>query len=275
MFCAPARERCYHAPMSSVVVVTGASMGIGRSLCLAWAKKGATVVMSARGRTALDATAREVEAAGGHAIPVAGDVTERVHRSVLVAKAEAAGGIDVLVNNAGRGYYGGVLDLELDAVRELFELNVLAPLALVQEAAPLLEKARGTVVMISSVAGIVAAPNLGAYSASKFALEALSMSMRAELAAKGVRVVVVRPGPVYTPFRKNAARTDGYEAFSEPDPKAQSADAVAAQVVRAVEKNKPVVETSAYVRVASATVRLAPPAMRRVLRRMASKAKKG
>lgn len=254
-----------------VVVVTGASTGIGRSLSLAWAKQGATVVMSARGREALEATAQEVEAAGGQPIVVVGDVTEPVHRTALVGKAEAAGGIDVLVNNAGRGYYGGVLGLELDAVRDLFELNVLAPLALVQKAAPLLEQARGTVVMISSVAGVVAAPNIGAYSASKFALEALSMSMRAELAAKGIRVVVVRPGPVYTPFRKHASRTDGYEGFAEPDPKAQSADAVATQVLRAVAKNKPIVETSAYVRVASATVRLAPPAMRRVLRRMAVK----
>jgi short-subunit dehydrogenase len=253
------------------VIVTGASMGIGRALALAFAAEKATLVLSARGREALDEVAREVTARGARAVVVSGDVTDEAHRVELVARAVDHGGVDVLVNNAGRGFYAPALAIDLEKLRELFELNVLAPLRLVQLAAPHLEASRGTVVMMSSVAGIVAAPRYAAYAASKFALEAIAMSLRSELAAVGVRVVVVRPGPVDTPFRANATRAEGVAGYDAPDPKAQSADVVAAKTVRAVLRGTAVVETSNFVRLASATSRIAPSILRRVLRRMASK----
>lgn len=253
------------------VIITGASMGIGRALALAWAaEQGTTVVLSARGREALDAVAREVEAAKGRAVVVPGDVTDEGHRAELVARAvEVGGGIDVVVNNAGRGYYAPALKVDVDKMRELFDLNVFAPLRLVQLAAPHLERSRGTVVMMSSVAGIVAAPHYAAYSGSKFALEAVAMTMRAELADAGVRVVVIRPGPVDTPFRANATRTEGMEGYSKPDPRSQSAEAIARLTLRAVKRGTPVVETSAFVRLASGAARFAPGILRRVLQRMA------
>ena len=125
--------------------------------------------------------------------------------------------------------------------------------------------------MMSSVAGVVAAPRYAAYAASKFALEAIAMSLRSELAEVGVRVVVIRPGPVDTPFRAHATRAEGTVGYDAPDPKAQSADVVARKTVRAVLRGTPVVETSNFVRVASATSRFAPSVLRRALRRMASK----
>jgi short-subunit dehydrogenase len=253
------------------VVITGASMGIGRALALAWAARGATLVLSARGKDGLEEVAREVVNAGGKAIVVCGDVTDEAHRQELVRRAAEAGGIDVLVNNAGRGYYGAFEKVDLTALRDLLELNVLAPLRLAQIALPHLERTRGTVVMMSSVAGVVAAPKYAAYAASKFALEAIAMSMRAELAERGVRVVVVRPGPVDTPFRANATKAAGVRGYDAPDPKAQPAEEVAALTLRAVLRGTPVVETSAFVRVASAGARFVPPGLRVVLRRMASK----
>src|SRR6185436_4640932 len=135
------------------------------------------------------------------------------------------------------------LKIDVAKMRELFELNVVAPLRLVQLAAPHLEAARGTVVMMSSVAGIVAAPRYAAYAASKFALEAISMSLRSELAEVGVRVVVIRPGPVDTPFRANATRAEGQVGYDSPDKNAQPAEAVAQKTVRAVSRGTPVVET--------------------------------
>lgn len=255
----------------STVIITGASMGIGRALALAWADEKATVILSARGRDALDEVAAEVAARGARAVVVPGDVTDEGHRAELVRQAVEHGGIDVLVNNAGRGFYSPALQIDVAKLRELFELNVVAPLRLVQLAAPHLERARGTVVMMSSVAGIVAAPRYAAYAASKFALEAISMSLRSELAQVGVRVVVIRPGPVNTPFRANAERAAGLTGYDAPDPKAQSADVVARMTVRAVLRDIPVVETSSFVRVASATSRYAPSILRRALRRMASK----
>ena len=253
------------------VLLTGASMGIGRALALAWAREpGTTLVLSARGAAALEEVAREATVAGAvKAIAVVGDVTDEAHRRELVARAEANGGVDVLVNNAGRGFYAPALDVDVAELRQLLELNVIAPLHLVQLAGASLERAKGTVVMMSSVAGIVAAPRYAAYAASKFALEAIAMSLRSELADRGVRVVVIRPGPVDTPFRANAVRAEGTTGYDAPDPKAQSPDAIAALTLRAVKRSTPVVETSAFVRVASATSRHAPAVLRAALRRMA------
>ncbi|CAN5919447.1 hypothetical protein BH11MYX4_BH11MYX4_41170 [soil metagenome] len=253
----------------TTVIITGASMGIGRALALAWADQKATVVLSARGQAALDEVAGEVAARGARAVVVAGDVTDEAHRVELVAQAAAHGGVDVLINNAGRGFYSPALKIDVAQLRDLFELNVIAPLRLVQLAAPHLERARGTVVMMSSVAGVVAAPRYAAYAASKFALEAIAMSLRSELAEVGVRVVVIRPGPVDTPFRAHAVRAEGLTGYDAPDPKAQSPDVVAQKTVRATLRGTPVVETSNFVRVASATSRFAPSVLRRALRRMA------
>ncbi len=253
------------------VVITGASMGIGRALALAWADEKATVILSARGREALDAVGAEVAAKGGRAVVVPGDATDEAHRVALIEHAAANGGVDVLVNNAGRGFYAPALQIDVGEMRDLFELNVIAPLRLVQLAAPHLERARGTIVMMSSVAGVVAAPRYGAYAASKFALEAIAMALRSELAEKGIRVVVIRPGPVDTPFRANATRAEGLTGYDAPDPKAQPAETIARLTLRAVARSTPVVETSTFVRVASAGVRLAPSVLRGVLRKMASK----
>ena len=255
----------------STVIITGASMGIGRALALAWADEKATLILSARGRQALDEVAAEVAARGARAVVVPGDVTDEEHRVDLVRHAVDHGGIDVLVNNAGRGFYSPATKIDIQQLRDLFELNVVAPLRLVQLAAAHLERARGTVVMMSSVAGVVAAPRYAAYAASKFALEAIAMSLRSELAAAGVRVVVIRPGPVDTPFREHATRAEGMVGYDAPDPHAQSAEVVARKTVRAVLRGTPVIETSNFVRVASATSRYAPSVLRLALRRMANK----
>lgn len=253
----------------STVVITGASTGIGRALATAWAKRGAKLVLSARSADALADVVREVEALGGNATAVVGDVTNEEHRQELIAR---AGAIDVLVNNAGRGFYAPQMKIDLAELRALFELNVFAPLRLTQLAHPALAATHGTVVMMSSISGVIAPPKLGGYAASKFALEALSMAMRSELAAEGIRVVVIRPGPVDTPFRANATRAPGEAGYDRPDPNAQSVEAVARQTIRAAERGTPVVETSAFVVGAAAAMRLVPPAVRLALRRMAEKA---
>ncbi|HEY8073333.1 MAG TPA: SDR family NAD(P)-dependent oxidoreductase, partial [Labilithrix sp.] len=104
----------------ATIVITGASMGIGRAMALAWAARKDTVVLSARGRETLEAVALEVETAGGRAIVVPGDVTDEAHRVELVARARETGALDVLVNNAGRGFAANVLAIELEKMRELF-----------------------------------------------------------------------------------------------------------------------------------------------------------
>ena len=254
------------------VIITGASSGIGKSLAIAWGKRGANVVLGGRNDEALEAVAREVRAAGGVGIVEAGDITDEEQRRLLIDRAlHDTGRIDVLVNNAGRGYYAAFKDLDILEIESLFRLNVLAPVRLAQMALEPLMRSQGAVVMLSSVAGVVAAPHLGAYAASKFALEALSISMRAELRASGVRVVVVRPGPVSTAFRKNSVAVGVPAGVRPAGATEQTPDEIARQTLLAVDRSSPVIETSAFVRVASFTSRVAPSLFRMVAARMASK----
>jgi short-subunit dehydrogenase len=256
------------------VVITGASAGIGQCLARAWGKRGATVVLSARDEEALQRVAGEVTRAGGRAVVQRADVTVEADRVKLVEVARATGRIDVLVNNAGRGHYGSIMQVSPDDLQALFALNVVAPLRLAQLALDPLTRCGGTVVVMSSVAGVVAAPRLGAYAATKFALEALSMALRAELGGTGVRVCVVRPGPVDTGFRVNAVTTDGSAGVRPPGASVQTPDDVADQVVEAVDLGRPVVETTAFVRLASAAARMAPAAMRWIGAAMGSRGDK-
>src|ERR1700722_14256152 len=142
-----------------VVAITGASSGIGHALALAWAERGATLILSGRNEVALARVAREVAHAGGEAFVEAGDVTDEGHRRRIVDRAlSEKGRLDVLVNNAGRGYYAKVRDVDESDLGSLFTLNVIAPLRLTQLALDALARTKGTVVMISSVAGVVSAP---------------------------------------------------------------------------------------------------------------------
>ncbi|WP_437328100.1 SDR family NAD(P)-dependent oxidoreductase [Sorangium sp. So ce381] len=256
--------------MAPVVVITGASSGIGRSLAFSWAKRGARVVLSARGRDALEGVASEVRAAGGEALAVAGDVTVEEDRKALCERALGAyGRLDVLVNNAGRGYYTPSIEIEPAELEALYRLNVVAPVHLARLAIEPLAATKGTIVMVSSIAGLVAAPRMGPYASSKFALEALAMSLRAELSSRGVRVLVVRPGPVETPFHANAVVTDDNVGYRPPGHKKQSPDEVAEMIVRAVDAGRDVLETSLFVKTASLAARVAPGPMRWLSRRMA------
>jgi short-subunit dehydrogenase len=258
--------------VAKTVLVTGASSGIGRALARAWGRRRATVILSARDREALERVAREVESEGGTAIVHPGDVTRDEDRVRLVDRARAdTGRLDVLVNNAGRGHYGSVARIDLGDLERLFALNVFAPLRLTQLAIDPLTRSGGTVVMLSSVAGVVASPRMGAYAATKFALEALSMTLRAELVGTGVHVVVIRPGPVDTPFRDNSVTTDGRAGVRPPGARAQTAEEVAEQTLRAVDRGQPVTETSAFVQVASAAARVAPGAFRWISAAMAAR----
>jgi short-subunit dehydrogenase len=267
-----------------VALITGASSGIGRALASAAARRGISAVLSGRDEAALAEVAREAEAHGRQRgksvrmVTVAGDVTDEAHRQALVVAAEREfGRLDLLVNNAGRGYYVRIRDVDPAELAGLFALNVLAPLRLTQLALPALAATRGTVVMVSSIAGVLAAPTMGAYAASKFALEAVAMALRSEVAAEGIRVLVVRPGPVETPFRANAVGgtgrgSDGRDAGVRPvGSRPQTAEDVAERVFRAESRGNAVLETSMFVRVASFGARSVPGLVRRMTARMAAR----
>ena len=183
------------------VLITGASSGIGRAGAVRLAEAGHRVIAAARREDRLHRLADETAGAAGSVLPVALDVRSDAAIAALVQQlpALAPQGVDVLVNAAGYALTGPVEALAVDAVRAQFETNVFGALRVTDAVLPgMRAQRRGRIVNISSVVGRVAFPGMGAYSASKFALEALSDALRMELAGFGVDVVLVEPGFVNT-----------------------------------------------------------------------------
>src|ERR1700683_2924968 len=157
-----------------VAIVTGGSRGFGRAIATDLAKDGWNLVIDGRREAILGETAEELGALGAAALPIAGDVTDPGHRAALVAAAADNGGLDLLVNNAstlGPRPLPTLGGFPLDALREIYEVNVVAPLALIQLAVPLLRRSHGTVVSVSSDAAVEAYEGWGGYGSSKAARE--------------------------------------------------------------------------------------------------------
>lgn len=178
----------------STIVVTGASSGIGRDAAVRLAARGARVWAVARNGERLASLAQECPGVS----PFVADVSVDADRAALVA---AVGDVDVLVNNAGLGWSGVVADMSAAEVRQLFEVNVIGLIDLTQRVlGGMLERRRGHVVNVGSVAGWVSAPPLSVYSATKFAVAGFSEGLRREVQGRGVTVGLIAPGPLGTEF---------------------------------------------------------------------------
>lgn len=191
------------------VVVTGASRGIGEAIARTLVSRGFDVFGTVRTAAAAEALRAGV---GSGVTPVRLDVTDRAS---VVAAAKSVGdllgdrGLAGLVNNAGIAPFGPVEQMPLDLLESVFRVNVFGVVAVTQAFLPLLRKATGRIVNLSSVNGRLSGPSFGAYSGSKFALEALSDSLRIELAPWGIRVSVVQPGLFGT-----SIRAEGMQAWA-------------------------------------------------------------
>lgn len=178
-------------------LVTGCSSGLGRALAEELIAQGQRVFATARD------PARLVGLVAGHdnATALKLDVTSAADVAAVVAAVEEAGGVDVLVNNAGYGYRAAIEEGEEAAIATLFATNVFGPLAMVKAVLPGMRARRGgTIVNISSIAARLAMPGSGFYSATKVALESLSDALRREVAPLGIRVLIVEPGAFRTEF---------------------------------------------------------------------------
>ncbi|WP_396332663.1 oxidoreductase [Burkholderia anthina] len=184
--------------------ITGCSTGFGREIARKTLGLGYPTVITARNPDSLAALAREF---GELAFVLQLDVTKPAEIDAATRAALARfGRVDVLVNNAGIGYFGSFEESERDEVSRMFDINVWGLVDMTRALLPTLRKQRaGTVVNISSVGGIIASPGVGFYNATKFAVEALSESLAQELAPLGVKVLIVEPGPFRTDWAGRSA----------------------------------------------------------------------
>ena len=187
----------------AVVVITGASSGIGEAAALAFAKRRANLVLGARRVDALNAVAQKCRDKGAPEVTVRRlDVSQRVEARAFVAAAlRDHERIDVLVNNAGLGWMGRMHQMPEDKIDELIATNVKGVIATTQAAMPsMVERRRGVIINVASVLGFRAAPYSAVYSATKHAVVGFSHALRGELSGTGVKVCVVYPASTETGF---------------------------------------------------------------------------
>jgi short-subunit dehydrogenase len=257
------------------VLITGASSGIGEELARQLSRRGAKLTLVSRRKAALDARAEEIASSGAQRpLVVDGDVTRDgdMERAV-VESVQRWGKLDVVVANAGFGVVGALTHLSVDDYRRQFETNVFGVLRTIYAALAEIEKARGHIVIIGSVAGWTATPGASPYAMSKFAIRALADSITPELRVRGVKVTLISPGFVVS----NIRRVDNQGTFrataKDPIPAwlAVSTDRAVHQILRAVAKGKREQIVTGHGRILVALQRFAPWVIRATSARLMAK----
>lgn len=245
-----------------IALVTGASSGIGAQFARVLAERGHDLVLAARDRARLEVLAKEI----GNAHGVAGEVipADLTDSSQLAAVEERARSVDVLVNNAGFGTYGRFVDLDVDGEDREVRLNVLAVVRLTHAAASaMVERGRGGILNVASIAGFQPTPFDATYGATKAFVLSFSQALHEELKGTGVAVSVLCPGFTRTEFQERA----GIDDSAIPSFLWQEADVVARAGLDGLAKNRAVVIPGAINRVAGNVTLVTPDA---ITRRVAS-----
>ena len=183
-----------------VVIITGASSGIGEATAIALAAEGAAVVLAARRRDRLEALRETLQSSGGQALVLQVDMTEPTQVQQMVKQAcDHFGRVDILINNAGVMLNSPVLEADIADVERVLYTNVLGLMVATHAVLPMMKsQGRGHIVNISSIAAGLSSPGSGAYSASKAAVNAFSESLRKEHHRDNIRVTVISPGIIAT-----------------------------------------------------------------------------
>lgn len=203
---------------SRVAVITGASRGLGAALASFLAGQGYHLILNARGGAALDNVVRSLDGYNVEVKAVAGDIAEPTTRRAIAQLGRTLGGVDVLINNAsilGASPLVPLAQHSLESLEALYRVNVIAPLALIQELLPLLKG--GLVVNISSDAAQGGYETWGGYGSTKAALDLISKTLANELAAESINVVSVDPGEMQTALYQEADPTADISGLPTPD----------------------------------------------------------
>ncbi len=264
-----------------LIVITGASSGIGAATALACARAGMDIVLAARRVEKLETVAEQIETIGRRALAVPCDVNRDEDVDQLFDQSwRAFGRLDVAFANAGYGMFGSVLDTDLQAHRDIFETNYYGTLRTLRAATPYLKQNQGGLnhlLICSSVASEVGVPKFGAYCATKAAQDSVAGAMRAELADEGIYVTSVHPVGTTTEFGEQARTKSTDKQAAErgsntPKALTQTAEHVANCIVRALRRPRPEVWPSPFARLAvalgTACPRFAAHIMRRHMRKI-------
>ncbi len=211
----------------SVALITGASAGTGWASALALAGEGAHLVLTARRPERLEDLTARTRAAGGQAVTVIGDAREEeTARRAVAAARERFGKLDILINNVGVGNYKNLVDTSADDYDEMMDSNVRSTFLFTRHAVPvMIERGSGTILMISSMAGIYGFPGEAVYCATKFAQVGFAQALDKELRPHGIKVGVICPGGVKTEFALGKGRTEesvANSAMLDPDDVAEA-----------------------------------------------------
>lgn len=237
----------------SVAIITGASRGIGEAVALAAVERGARVGLIARSKDDLD---RVLAACGGAGAVAVADVCVRAEVEAATAALERElGPCDIMVNNAGAGAFGFFDKTDVEVYERMIAVNYFSTVYAIKAVlGGMIERRRGHIVNVSSIAGRIGAPLESAYSASKFAVSGLSEALMTEVRPHGIGVSAIHPGPVATDFFN--ARGSAYKRkFPRPVP----AERVARAVIQSVERNQAERYVPGALRFAVAMKVLAPP----------------
>jgi short-subunit dehydrogenase len=224
-----------------VVIVTGASSGIGEATARKFARYGSKVVLAARSEDRLSEIVSELRAENLEATYVVADVSDEMDCKRLIEQTiNSYGGIDILVNNAGLSMRASFQEVEIKVLHRLMDVNFWGSVYCTKYALPHLLERKGSLVGVSSVAGFHGLPGRTGYSASKFAMHGFLETIRIENLKKGLHVMIIAPGFTATDIRKHALTADGSEQGKSPkdEQRLMSAEYVAAWVLKGIKRKK-------------------------------------
>jgi short-subunit dehydrogenase len=226
---------------NKVVVITGASSGIGKATAIRFAEAGCKLVIAARNEAKLEDTAKIIQSLGAEVLIISADVSKEADCKNMIERAvETFGAIDVLINNAGISMRALFEKLDLQVMKNVMDVNFWGSVYCTKYALPHLLASKGSVVGVSSIAGYVGLPARTAYSASKFALQGFLEALRTENLEKELHVLIACPGFTASEIRKRALTADGSAQSESPrkEEKMMSAEEVAEHLYSAVKGRK-------------------------------------